>query len=570
MKKNIEWLDYDYSKISELQTETDDGKIMKINSTINELEDPAFIINDQGEHQFVSTLTFGDENGDKIQSLPISKKRFISMKQRSLSGERTEVIAKITKEEHPANKKTGQPKLINKMDIIKSRTGDTPLRKIQATKSEIAIVKKFLGKVMSNTNRFVLFNHIKETIIEEFGIVGVNNNPEYSDSLDTIILQAFSGGKIGNTPGKIHTVIIGSPATGKKLLFEAAKLINFISQEAQSGPLSTPGLVGTCKPINGVRQVDKGLIPMANGGVFGIQDFDKSQMKPELFGILGPVMEDGISIVTKAGKAKFKSETAIHIDLNRQSDLTLDRNTMVNIIDDIGLPTFFLSRSDYICELPTNTKRQFKVALESIQKGSGTNSGRCDEIYLFCKKNEISHHRFLKLITAYLMEKYTNIDSDNVRPIVEKKFKALIKTNKGNLAQLSNLAMFIMRFKNGIWKFIETATRIQLLKKSNKAAVDMAFHLLSRKLEFLQNIDPVLLVPKYRKSKADLTAEWVFNTFENKIFSIKDVVKKNKGEKYPLGNIQERQLRNRIKEVCTKKGHNKWTLNKSYIKAFTK
>jgi len=570
MKKKIEFRELDYSSITNLRTIGTINKTVKFSGYIGEIEEAVFIKDDDKDNfTLTSNVTFVDEKGRTMGSLPIKKSRYHALEKRFFSGEPTEVIGVIRKVEKPPKKK-GQPSTYkNMVDILKTRSGDRPSRILQATESEKEIVEKFKTEInhdIHSKNHWALFNALKETIIEEFNIAGVDKNARYSDTLDAMISQAFSGGKIGNTNGKIHVGVIGPPASGKKLFFEAAKLLNIVYAEAQSGTLSPVGLAGSCLQKKGVWHVERGLIPKAHGGVLGLQDYDKSQMKPSILEILGPVMEDGKCIISKAGKATFIAETAIYMDLNRTSDLILNQSQGRNIVEDTGLQTYIISRLDYICELPKNTKRQFQTAIESIRKGTGPNPNRNDRIFKFCQGNGISHTRFLELLTALIVEQFERIDTSAVLPLIENKLKALIDANRQNLDQLENLAMFQMRFKNSIFKFVVVLTRLQLLKKSNQKAVDKAFHILSRKLQFLKNIDPDLLVPRYRQTKDEQMAKWLFNIFGNKTFTIEKAFRKYEKTGYPIGKVKLRQFRNRIEKICAKKEHNKWGLKAMYKK----
>jgi hypothetical protein len=572
MKKKLEFKKFDHCPISEIKTMGGDNTEVKFIAYLGEMEEANFEKDSKGNFKLTATVTLVDELGNSIESLSISKTRYHNFEKRLFTGEPMEIIGIVVKEELPRKRKTDPPKSVNKIKILRTRTADKPVRLVQISKSERAYVKKYINNIKRNftpNNRWHLFEALKETCIEKFGIVGVNKNSRYSDTLNAMIVQAYSRGKIGNANGKIHVGVIGPPSSGKKLFFETAKLLNFIYQEAHSGTLSIPGIAGSCVQKNGSWMVEKGLIPLAHNGVFGIQDLDKSSNKPLIFETIGPVMEDGICIVGKAGKRIFPAETAIYYDVNKTSDLGIDYSNLNNVLADTGIPTFIFSRTDYICEFPTDAKIQFANATDSFRNGTDTNYDRKDRIFIFCESNSLDYERFLKLLNAYITGTYSDIDVNPVLPIISKKFNALVKINRKNLHQLDIFALFLMRMKNTILKMVIALTRLQLLRTSNKAAVDMTFHLLSRKLEFLQNIDPALLVPKYRKSKANLTAEWIFKTFGDKTFSIGEAFKKYKKDDYPVGKIEIRQLRNRIgKKMYDDKGHNKWRLKPSYIKKF--
>jgi hypothetical protein len=69
-----------------------------------------------------------------------------------------------------------------------------------------------------------------------------------------------------------------------------------------------------------------------------LKDFDKSQLKPLMLEILGPVMEDVKGIIRESAKGTFIVATAILMDLNRTNDLMLDQGKGRYIVEDTGLP----------------------------------------------------------------------------------------------------------------------------------------------------------------------------------------------------------------------------------------
>ena len=463
------------------------------------------------------------------------------MYDRQRLGESVEVIAEVVKVQEKKRNGTSTGRYINKVKIMKARTGDTPLRMLQATEKEKSAVEEFLKKITGDKGslKWGPFDALRKRLSKSSELLESKGTRSYSDALDTIIVQSLSGGKVGNANGRIHVGIIGPPSAGKKLLFRVARLLNAVTTEAQSGSVSQPGLAGSCVNQNGAWRVIKGLIPMAHKGVFGMQDFDKSQLKPLLLEILGPVMEDGVCIISKAARATFMAETGIYLDLNKASDLLLDSTKASNIIEDTGLPTYIVSRLDFITDFPKDSKAQFENACDSILSSDRPN--RDDEIFRFCKKRGLDADRFLKLMTAYLMENYANIDVDPVRDLINKKYRKLVDANRASLHLLNNAAMFQMRFKNAIFKFVIALTRVQLLEVSNKEAVEKAFHLLSRKLEFLKALEPQLLVPRYRTGQKARFGAWLASMYGRRKFTIEEAFAEYEKAGSPLVKSRERE-----------------------------
>ena len=79
-----------------------------------------------------------------------------------------------------------------------------------------------------------LLRWIKKTIVDEIGIMGLNKAKELDACLDFMILQSFSHGKSEKASMKLHSLVIGPPGVGKKLLTMTAKILNPVSEEISS------------------------------------------------------------------------------------------------------------------------------------------------------------------------------------------------------------------------------------------------------------------------------------------------------------------------------------------------
>jgi len=206
MKKSnkIQFPDIDYSSIKEIRTMESTNEVVKFGGYIGSLEDPIFKKRLNGDSKLTSTVTFKDEKGRQISSLPISASRFQALEKRMDVGEPIEVIGRVVKTMVEKMKKNEADRYTNEIEIMRTRSGDMPLRLLQVSKSEITAVKQYINdikrKIKKGTN-WALFEALKETIIEEFGIVGIDKSPIYSHTLDAMITQAFSGGTVGNSNG---------------------------------------------------------------------------------------------------------------------------------------------------------------------------------------------------------------------------------------------------------------------------------------------------------------------------------------------------------------------------------
>ncbi len=96
MKKKIDFRKLDYSSISTILTmgtedDTED-EIVKFTGYIGKMEEAEFVKNIKDKFTLTSVVTFSDEKGRTIDSLPIQKSRYHALEKRFYSGEPIEVI----------------------------------------------------------------------------------------------------------------------------------------------------------------------------------------------------------------------------------------------------------------------------------------------------------------------------------------------------------------------------------------------------------------------------------------------------------------------------------------------
>ena len=558
--------EYDYSTIDQISCIKKKDECVKIRCWIQEIGNPELKKTSQDEFELVSDAKLSDDYGNTILTTNLSENKFKRLKRFQQEPAPVDVVAKVLKTEV----KSGNYK--NRLKLLKIRPGTHPSSLLQASVDELGhakkIVKKAIEKRTEKKKEFWLFNTMKKAVIEELGIVGNNVDELFNDSIDAMICQAFSGGTVNNGNGKIHTCIVGPPASGKKLLWEIARLLNVVSEEAQASRTTPAGLTATMIRKNGIWSYIPGKIPRAGGGVFGIQDFDKRGEKRELFSILGDVMEDGRCVLSGAARATLRANAAIHFDLNRQTDLFLARDKLANVVEDTQMPAQIISRLDFIIEFERDLALQNEKAI-SMLRVSSMPKKETNYISKYCHKHDLEVGRVLKLIVAYVMEEFPEIDRSSVLEYTEEKFRQIDLINEGNLKKMKEMSMFMTRMANSVIKYIEAITRIQLLDEANQASVDLAFKLLSRKLDFLRNISPEYFVPGYRKTGKDAFGRWLSDQVGTERFSIKKIQKSYTQEKSPCGEISDRTFRNWVSSFAHKKRNKEWKVKGRLLKVYS-
>lgn len=564
MKEKSLYQKYDYSTIDQANCVQGTDKTVKILARVRELKEPHMEKHLTEKFKVVSSATLSDEYGNSIATTNLSKSQIKRLRNCQRKGMAIDVIAEIVKTE------VKKDYYKNELRIVKYRPGTRPLSQLQASSDEIAHAERIVAKATiegKNGNNWWLLNSIRKAVVDKLNIVGVNADESFKDAMNAMICQAFSGGTVNNANGKIHTCIIGPPASGKKLLWETAKLLNPACQEAQASRTTPAGLTATMVKKNDNWCHTMGKIPLANGGVFGIQDFDKRKEKGELFSILGDVMEDGRCVITGAARAILEAKTAIHVDLNRQTDLQLDKNRATNVIEDTTMPSQIISRLDFIIEFERNLALQSEKAISML--GSSSRPNRKQKyISKYCEKHGLEVGRLLKLIVAFVTEEFGEIDIAPVVAYTTQKFRQIEQINAEKLNQMAEMALFETRMSNSVIKLIRGFTRVQLLKQSNKDAVDLAFHLLSRKLDFLRNISPEYLVPGYRNTGKEAFGRWLCDHVGAERFSVMEILGLYKKD-CPCGEAADRTLRSWISSFADKKRNKQWKIRSNFLKAYS-
>lgn len=199
---------------------------------------------------------------------------------------------------------------------------DQPLQIVRANAVETDKADQLVATLVGVDNG--IFDYIKKNVIDIIGIKGLDKSPVLDVCLDLAIYQALSDGydTKRSLSLKIHSLVIGPPAVGKKLITEAIRILNPVVTEAHSGKVTVAGLSGTATKRDGSWTSTPGLIPQAHRGTTIIQDFHHARRKEDLMGVFSLVMEDGRVIDSSAAKKTHLALTSLHLDLNRLSQVS--------------------------------------------------------------------------------------------------------------------------------------------------------------------------------------------------------------------------------------------------------
>ncbi len=94
-----------------------------------------------------------------------------------------------------------------------------------------------------------IVTYIKQELVKNLGIKGLKSAKELDKCIDFMILQSFSDGMDEKNSMKLHSLVIGAPNVGKKLLTLIARILNPVSEEVTcvDGKITTAVMVGDVK-----------------------------------------------------------------------------------------------------------------------------------------------------------------------------------------------------------------------------------------------------------------------------------------------------------------------------------
>lgn len=208
---------------------------------------------------------------------------------------------------------------------------------------------------------------LKMQCLENLGVVALDDAPHLNVAIEFACLQALSCGRIGNAPSRLHGMIVGPPAVGKKLIGLAARALNPVSTEASASKVSAAGLVGASHQTASGWSSKPGLLPMASNGVLVVQDAHgwARRSVDQIAPILQELIEDGEVRDSVAGGRKHTAEAALLVDLNRTSQANLGSGGAEAALLGV-LP--LLSRWDFILEVAADAERAWAVAGQMFRR----------------------------------------------------------------------------------------------------------------------------------------------------------------------------------------------------------
>ena len=421
--------------------------------------------------------------------------------------------------------------------------------------------KDHANKIFNNATRTKggVRKYIKDRLIKNIGIKGLGKAKELSKAIDFMILQSFSRGLSldGRYSNKLHSLVIGSPAVGKKMLTLIAKILNPVAFEltSSSAKITPAGLIGNVIKSNGRTISNPGYFPMASGGIVCIQDFHEiSKKDSQIFGILSKVMEDGQVIDSTSARTTHIALTSIHLDMNRLSQVIPDKQ--YSTYSDLNIPINVISRFDFIIDIPPDVSTQFEVILKMAEgeKELGTSDYRGETP---------QWKRDLQVIVAHLSDKIQTVHIDkSTSDYIVKKLKELLSKNSKYADLQKYFAGMLTRIQVSIEKYAKAIACTRISTKVSTKDIDEALDFISYKLDFLSKID-VIEVPEYKsKSEKEKRQSDIISLFNGKSLSTQDIMDElNKINKKIISKRTiERDLKElEVNKLVEKVSHGVWS-----------
>lgn len=528
------------------------GRIIKIRATIAHASDP-LILKTGDSRTLCINLTFQDAaSGDRIGSTAITWTALID---RLLEYRKRfsvyEVLGEVYDFPIDGLGHVSEFRLI----VYDLRPSTNPLQIIMASSAEVDETRHFLEGLKARGDS--LLDHVFKTLIAQRGIRGLEQADLLSDTLKCGVLQAASGGMVLGASGKIHSLVIGAPAVGKKLARDGIRAINPTFQEAHPSKVTVAGISATTYHTDGGWTSKAGYIPLAHQGAFVIQDYHSVEtQRKKIQGVLSMAMEDGVIEDSTAARKTHMAQTAIHLDLNKISDLSPQLLDKIHRLDDIKMPMHLLSRFDFIVDIKRDTARQMAVALAMYSSLTSTLE----------MLEESDESRQLRLLIAYLRTAHAAVSfGPAVREYMRLKHGELMEKNRAHIERLPWLSDFQTRTAVSIAKFTAAAARLADRSDSRPEDVDLILPFVARKYEFLGSLWSQLIVPDgwdKRRGLRDRRTLWLLGAFAGRADAkVSEVVEK---ARLDLGEVLARKTIYRILEELVASGVIKRAVYGSY------
>lgn len=308
--------------------------------------------------------------------------------------------------------------------------------------------------------RVEFFNHkikrsVKRKAFEDFSRIAYDVIPKiiapnilgFDDVKKMLAAQLFA-------TDRLHILIIGDPSTGKTELIRSAQELSPISSFGLGSGISKAGLSMT---VSG-KQVIKGLLPLANGGVCAIDELNL--IKQDDLGALYNAMEKGFVSYDKANTHKtLSADVRIMATANPRSKKFLGKSAKF-IKNQIPFDPALLSRFHIIAVVFRPDSDKFAEIASSVIRDSEKKITAEDKEFI---KDYIKHSKELDVDFPKSLDEYV------------KEFAKEIRENEERM-----IAEASPRHIQGVVRLAKSLARMRLVKEASADDIKTAIALFKK------------------------------------------------------------------------------------------
>lgn len=356
-----------------------------------------------------------------------------------------------------------------------------------ATPEERAEADALLDRLAEDPE--ALYQYLYE---EAFAILDIRPyfNDRFNDCIRLMFLQAVSSGMVHyRTNPRLSVALFSAPGKGKKILTLLAELLAPLSALVQPGLVTPAGLSArTEQSPGGGWRCQPGALPNANRGVCTVDDVHRlpGAHLNAFQAILMSAAEDGVVAPTKAAAAVYESACGLLLNGNRRSDIegTPVPSGLTARLKDMGFTLELLSRLDTVVEVDCGDDPAYGTRHMAMNRYA-PRTPRSD-------RERAARERKLKLLVARLGDRLPDVDTDPVREPLGDLMDQLIlvlrdvcapRNSRGQSLDTDGL---LRRMANGVRKFVGASARLSGRAEASAADVEVAWRMLSFKIETLR------------------------------------------------------------------------------------